>query len=405
MQSINWTLPQKLECSVQAYGWGGVGPEAYIARLLGWKAPTNPMAEIWMGAHTKAPSKIQGIGLDEWIKKFPSEILGAKAGKKLNQGLPYLFKVLSANEALSIQLHPSKGEAEKLHAKDPKNYPDDNHKPEIAIALDGLEALLGFDTLENIVAHFEAEPEMADFLGEALVSELREALGAKVEVQNQKLKKVFAELFELSQRDKPKLKTCTMAMATRLKKSKLSSPRSRWFVELQQQYPEGDVGLFCLYFLKYSTMQAGEAVFLRAGVPHAYLRGNIIECMANSDNVVRAGLTPKFVDVETLAKIVVVEQDSLKVQFGQDNGLGGKIFKVTIPEFEVHHWKNDQAEVSVDVGQLSGARILVVISGRVSCGDFCAKQGEVVLLADACKKSLQLSHSGEFYLARPNGQY
>ena len=402
MQKTDWKLAQKIDCSVQAYSWGCVGAEAYIARLLNWTAPTLPMAEIWMGAHSKAPSKVSGLGLDEAIRQCPDEILGSLCVKKFGQGLPYLFKVLSAKEALSIQLHPSKSEAELLHAKDPKNYPDDNHKPEIAIALDQLEALLGFDSLKNIVRNLEAEPEIAIFLGSHWVKDLNLARNSTLEQQNQVLKKCFAELFALSLSERAKLKTSTASMAERLKRQKDLSPRGRWFVELQQLYPEGDVGLFCLYFLKYATLNAGEAVFLKAGVPHAYLRGNIIECMANSDNVVRAGLTPKFVDVETLAKIVVVEQEALKQQLPETNNLGGQCFKVAVPEFEVHHWKSSAKALHIEAGQLSGPRIIMVTSGTVTCGSFCAKKGEVILLADVCKVALELSASGEIFMARPN---
>jgi mannose-6-phosphate isomerase len=403
MTQPNWTLPHKLTCRIQSYAWGCTGPDAYLAQLMGLEHPESPLAELWMGAHTKIPSVLDGQGLDAHIKSNANSICGEACLRKFGMGLPYLFKILSARESLSIQLHPSKTEAEGLHAKDPKNYPDDNHKPEIAIALDSLEALLGFESLSRIVQHLDQEPELAEFLGAQHVQALRSALNLTTEKQNAILKAVFTALFELSQTQKKLLKSCTTKMAQRLRQKNDGAPRSKWFIELQQQYSEGDVGLFCLYFLKYCTLQPGEGVFLKADVPHAYLRGNIVECMANSDNVVRAGLTPKFVDVETLSQIVIVEQDSLNSQHSTDNGLGGGVFKVVVDEFEVHHWKNTQAQtVAIELSQLSGPRILVMLSGSLTSRDFCAQKGQVVLLADACKENMELSVGGEFYLARPN---
>jgi mannose-6-phosphate isomerase len=362
------------------------------------------MAELWMGAHVNAPSKVSGEGLDAHIKNFATEILGSEGREKFGDRLPYLFKVLSSKEALSIQLHPNKQEAEELHARDPEHYPDDNHKPEIAIAIEPLEALLGFDSIDNIVSSLDQHPEMAGFIGQAGVERLRSVLGAADEDQVSALRSVFTSMFESIESRQSDLKAATSSMANRLRDEQGDDPRASWFCSLQAQYAEGDVGLFCLYFLAYRTLQPGEGVFLKADVPHAYLKGTIIECMANSDNVVRAGLTPKFLDVQTLSDIVLVELEPLKVQVAETNGIGGGLYQVPVDELEVHHFEctGEDGEREFPIQSLKGARIAVCTRGSGSFGDSASFQkGDVFLLADVCSAPLNLSAGSEVFLAKP----
>lgn len=401
---IDWSVPQKLDCVIQNYAWGCEGDDAYLAKLCGVEDVSKPMAELWMGAHVNAPSKVSGEGLDAHIKNFATEILGSEGREKFGDRLPYLFKVLSSKEALSIQLHPNKQEAEELHARDPEHYPDDNHKPEIAIAIEPLEALLGFDSIDNIVSSLDQHPEMAGFIGQAGVERLRSVLGAADEDQVSALRSVFTSMFESIESRQSDLKAATSSMANRLRDEQGDDPRASWFCSLQAQYAEGDVGLFCLYFLAYRTLQPGEGVFLKADVPHAYLKGTIIECMANSDNVVRAGLTPKFLDVQTLSDIVLVELEPLKVQVAETNGIGGGLYQVPVDELEVHHFEctGEDGEREFPIQSLKGARIAVCTRGSGSFGDSASFQkGDVFLLADVCSAPLNLSAGSEVFLAKP----
>jgi mannose-6-phosphate isomerase len=400
--SIDWTAPQLAICKVQDYAWGCKGPDAYIAKLMGLKNTDSPMAELWMGAHPKAPAIIQGESLFNACQKESFHILGPDITKKFGQ-LPYLFKVLSAGDALSIQLHPNKKEAEELHQKDPSHYPDDNHKPEIAIALDELEALLGFESIQDLISNIKNHPELQAFLGHESLESLEKAQGEEQEAQLREIKRLFSRLFSLSLSHTSQLKELTEKMAQRLQQQNHLNDKDRWFCKLQKVYPEGDVGLFCLYFLCFRTLKAGEGVFLKADVPHAYLSGNIIECMANSDNVVRAGLTPKFVDIETLANIVLVESEPLKVQTETDNGLGGGVFKVPVPEFEVHHWNSDERELDIQLSKIGGPRFVIVTEGAAhfssESGGLDAKKGDVIFLADACSSHMRLPPKSHIYLA------
>jgi len=398
--TVDWCRPQRAESEVMDYPWGETGPDAFIGRLTG-DDNEAPKAELWMGAHPKAPSMVAGEGLDQWFSKRP-ELLGKESLSIYPEGLPYLFKVLSAAKPLSIQLHPNKKEAEELHARDPEHYPDDNHKPEIAIALEEHEALIGFDALEELLVLFELYPELTSLLDEVALSKLKNSLGENDNAKKELLKKAFNSLFKVAEDTPEKIKEAAIKLSERLSSKDKRTEKEDWFLKLASEGEETDAGLFCLFFLNYRVLQPGEGVFLKADVPHAYLRGNIIECMANSDNVVRAGLTPKFIDVKTLSRIVQVELEPLEVQRGESNGLGGEVFRVPVKEFEVHHWTSEGEEMSVNLAGLLGPRMVVVLRGTVAFreGETFSK-GEVFFMSNLCSASMKLAKETEIYLARP----
>src|SRR6516162_10200615 len=165
--------PYLMHNQVQNYEWGTHDDEAYIAALLGiTPEPGKPYAELWMGAHPKAPSSVlvdrKQIPLDQWIAAHPQELLGATVAARFGKRLPFLFKVLAAGEALSIQAHPNKVQAKVLRENDPEHYPDDNHKPEIAIAIDALTALMGIKPFDELANSLWRYPEIAGFVGTEL---------------------------------------------------------------------------------------------------------------------------------------------------------------------------------------------------------------------------------------------
>ena len=172
-----YARPYKLKNKIQNYEWGTKNNKAFIPGFLGIPAePDVPYAELWIGAHPKAPSEIEIDGilypLNKVIEQFPVERLGQYASEKFGNKFPYLLKVLSAARALSIQTHPNKKQAVKLHAADPVNYPDDNHKPEIAIALDSLTAIAGFRPVIDIIANLKKYPQLQKFASEAFIEKL-----------------------------------------------------------------------------------------------------------------------------------------------------------------------------------------------------------------------------------------
>ena len=295
--------PYLLSNTIQHYAWGTKGNEAFLPKLLGFESQADmAYAELWMGAHSKAPSQIkienEFYSLEKLIQQFPNEILGKRVADKFG-ALPFLLKVLSAGEALSIQAHPSREQAKKLHFNGPLNYPDDNHKPEIAIVLDHLTALVGLKDKENLAFVFKDYPEIYDFLGDKVKREYAKKAGPGLAARL-----VYSSYMERAVDNPYEFEKAVDALNRRIEKRSNLSEEEKLFLEMQQKYGPRDVGLFSIFLLNLVHLNAGEALFLPAGIPHAYIRGNIVECMANSDNVVRAGLTYKFTDVKTLLEIL-----------------------------------------------------------------------------------------------------
>ncbi len=292
--------PYRLKNAVQNYGWGGKDENAYIANLLGIDpVPGKPYAELWMGVHPKSPSfiidpNLGPLSLASWISENKPERLSLNASPSFSAGLPYLLKVLSAGEALSIQAHPNKQQAERLHLLDPEHYPDDNHKPEIAVALDHLEALIGFVSDGEFLALLKLIPEIESLINK----DLRPASNLKEGIQR---------LFKIREQDGDSISNAIGKLQERLIKMSHPSESESLFLEQSGLRDANDIGLLFLFFLNRVNLGPGEAVFLAPGVPHAYLKGNIIECMANSDNVVRLGLTDKYCDAKALSEILVYD--------------------------------------------------------------------------------------------------
>ncbi|KAK1756681.1 mannose-6-phosphate isomerase [Echria macrotheca] len=307
----------RLQCGVNSYDWGKKGQSSAAARFAA-ATPSEelsiqddrPYAELWMGTHPSNPSKDLTTGrtlLD--LVQDNQALLGPSVAARYSKKLPFLFKVLSINKALSIQAHPNKKLAEQLHARDPKNYPDDNHKPEMAIAITPFEGLCGFRPVEEIAFFLKEVPALRQLIGDASADEFVTAVGADSDPSKLKkaLQKVFGQVMSSSESD--------MAAAAKILAESASaagadfagggvtatsgSVLAELVTRLYGQFGP-DYGLFVLFFLNYVTLQPGEALFLQADDIHAYVSGDIMECMASSDNVVRAGFTPKFKDVDTL---------------------------------------------------------------------------------------------------------
>ena len=327
--------PYKLFNKVQNYDWGTKNDNAFIPKFLGVEPVKDlPYAELWIGAHPKAPSEIEIEGtrypLNLVIDNFPLEVLGNRVSKKYNGKFPFLLKVLSAARALSIQIHPNKKQAVILHAKDPKNYPDDNDKPEIAIALDSLTAIVGFRPAKQIKEIFIKCPELKDFIGgnnyEMLIdTDDENKLKENIEI-------VYKTIMNEAD-DKEKLESVINKLVEKFSAQSHLTLEEEQFL-IQQKLYGCDVGLLSFFFFNIIQLKPGQAFFTAAGVPHAYIKGNIIECMANSDNVVRAGLTNKFKDVDTLLEIMNYSFGEIEI-INKQQKLDEVVFKTTAAEFEV----------------------------------------------------------------------
>jgi len=374
--------PYILRNSIQHYDWGTRGKNAFIPKLLHIKSEKNkPYAELWMGTHPKASSRMVNNGreftLTEVIRQYPKEMLGSKTAKKFSNTLPFLFKVLSANEALSIQAHPNKRQAIILHKKDPANYPDPNQKLEIAIALDSLTALVGFMPFNQIMQTLKKYPQIHHFIGEKYLkisgeshSEFISEPHLKMLKQSAKggqhdekiiVKNILTALSKKSVSDEEALKQTIQKLNDRIRKKRNKTELEQHFIKLYKKY-NTDVGLLILFFLNLVHLRRGEAIFTNPGVPHAYLKGNILECMSNSDNVIRAGLTPKFKDLNTLLKVLTFELGSPNILKGQKQK-NHVSYKTAAKEFVIQLYNPGKSEL--EFNDQSGPRILLILDGKI----------------------------------------
>jgi mannose-6-phosphate isomerase len=358
--------PYLLKGKIQDYAWGTKNDNAFIPQFLNIAIEKDkPYAELWMGSHSKAPAELvindNNIPLDKLIREFPDNILGSRVYSRFN-GLPFLFKVLSAGEALSIQAHPNKEQAKILHTRDPQHYPDDNHKPEIAIALSELTALAGFKTFSQIIAILENYPEITTYIGPEILQEMKQVENSSVLLHKQLLKKMYRVLMKRSLSHQDILLKAIEDLERRLLQKEDLTEAEEIFFELRKIYPGPDSGLFSLFLLNLVHLKPGEGLFLKAGLPHAYLRGNIVECMANSDNVVRAGLTPKFQDVDTLIEILTYEMRPIEIQKGAIN-FGELVYNTPVAEFQISRLDLNQKPV---VQKTNSLQILLVTLGQIT---------------------------------------
>ncbi|ODV61090.1 mannose-6-phosphate isomerase PMI40 [Ascoidea rubescens DSM 1968] len=385
----------RLECGFQNYDWGKLGQESAVAQFISNSNPeieissTTPYAELWMGTHPTKPSFNYNTSnkLIDIISSDPERYLGSHIAKSFNNDLPFLFKVLSIEKVLSIQAHPDKNLAKLLNQNDPKNYPDNNHKPEMAIALTKFEGFCGFKPLTEIHYYISNIPELLNLIGG---SESLNYFNQNIQfnsnspINKKILKLLFSNLMNSNQND-------ISLNSTNLIKRVQSNPEIFQKFDpdlpiliktLNKQFPN-DIGLFCgCLLLNYCKLNPGEAIFLKAKDPHAYISGNILECMASSDNVIRAGFTPKFKDVNVLVNNLTYNYDSVENQKlkpilnnnnrlilnsneneneNENNSL--KLYNPPIEEFEVLEINLSHPNHSLNFKKFNGPSILITTEG------------------------------------------
>ncbi|KAK3017087.1 hypothetical protein RJ639_007661 [Escallonia herrerae] len=318
----------RLRCSVKNYDWGRMGSESRVARMHSLNSGVGvvedkPYAEFWMGTHESGPSFIirsaengaaiglesGSVSLNSWIAQNP-EVLGDKVVKKWGHNLPFLFKVLSVAKGLSIQAHPDKELAEVLHKLQPNVYKDDNHKPEMVLALTEFEALCGFIRLEELKGVLQNVPEILEVIGSAYANQVlhfNEQDGE--EKAKAVLRSIFTQLMSASNSREVISKALSKLISrlTMEKKVRELTDKEELVLRLEKQYPD-DVGVIAAFLFNHVKLNAGEALYLGANELHAYIYGECVECMATSDNVVRAGLTPKNRDVKILCSMLTYKQ-------------------------------------------------------------------------------------------------
>ncbi len=299
-----------LDNKIQGYQWGSY---TALPELLDKKKVMKPMAELWLGAHHKAPSNVMtvsgNISLKELIDRFPKEILGSRAAEKFHNTLPYLFKVLAVEKPLSIQAHPdifqakkgfSEENSKKIALDSPeRNFKDDNHKPECICALTEFWALNGFRPVNEILNYID---KISCKKLDKIVGKNKDLTGSLF------IKSFFMEITAFDEADKKKVIDDVIAQSLLYSQD---DSVFHWILKLHKQYPY-DIGVLAPIYLNLVCLGPGEALFIQSGVLHAYLKGVGVELMANSDNVLRGGLTPKHVDINKL--IEVLDFTPLKVE-------------------------------------------------------------------------------------------
>ncbi|OQX29108.1 MAG: mannose-6-phosphate isomerase, class I [Spirochaeta sp. LUC14_002_19_P3] len=292
---------------VRDYAWGH---KEHIPRLLGLYWPKGkPAAELWMGAHSTTPSVIfengKKIALDGWIEKQREAALGENIAREYGR-LPYLFKLLAADKSLSIQAHPSKKEAEAGFEREnqlgiplnspQRNYKDNNHKPEIIMAISPFTAMIGFRPLSEISRRFR---QLDSFSKQGLFPEpILTALDRK---DSRSLEQLLRIMLTLNANQRGAL--LAAALDTGIYQGGWDYHQCEWVPKLAGQFPD-DIGALAPLFLNIVKLQPGEALYQPAKTLHAYLEGFGAELMANSDNVLRGGLTPKHVDADELLGVL-----------------------------------------------------------------------------------------------------
>ena len=326
----------KMQNPIKEYAWGS---RTAIAELLGEASPSPvPQAEMWMGAHPSSPSRVQPDGrgedvpLGEWIAESPAAILGPGVSARHGGKLPFLMKVLAAAEPLSIQAHPDLEQAREGFARENRlgipldaphrNYRDANHKPELICAVTPFWAMKGFRPPE------EARELLAEACGNLLQPELSHLRTG----ENQAGIKLFFEA--LMAMDKARAAKVVNGTLGRIRRQPGIIPEYEWLERLAEKYP-GDAGVLSPLFLNLIPLQKDEALYLGARELHAYLEGVGIEIMANSDNVLRGGLTPKHVDVPELLSVLRFEQSPVKILKPVEAGPGEWVYPAPSEEFSL----------------------------------------------------------------------
>lgn len=368
----------KLRPQVKAYAWGS---RTVLAELTGRPSPTEePEAELWMGAHEAAPSGIGDTTLDRLVAEDPNSLLGQQVSAHFGGRLPFLLKVLAPQTALSIQVHPNAAQA---LAAPPGTYIDDWPKPEALVAVTPFEIFAGlrrYDDIRRLVATLGI-PDLARMLEE--VADATDPVAT-----------LLANILRVDAGHAGSLVDSVVTACS----ARLAGPDAEAFdavLRVAEQFP-GDIGLVVLLLMSHRVLEPGDYVFVPAGVLHAYVRGTCVEVLANSDNIVRAGLTAKPLNIEELLRIVDVDREMVP-----QRPTAGRInsFPVEVPHFQLH--VVEPGDLPTPLPGDARPRIALALHGSVEmrCGatEFTLDAGESCFLG-AAEGPVTVNGHGTLYL-------
>ncbi len=372
---------ERLDNTIQRYAWGST---TAIASLLGQPSDGKPQAELWLGAHPSAPSKLRSGGtLEELIARSPEETLGKASVARFGPKLPFLLKVLAAAQPLSLQAHPSRIQAQAGFAREEagavardaahRNYRDANHKPEVICALTPFDALCGFRRATDSLHFFRALGLDCSFL------------------EKRGLRAYFEHVMTLPKAAQTAL-VDELVLAAQEPVVRFEA-ECKLASELNALYPH-DIGILGAMLLNLVSLAPGEALYLDAGNLHAYLRGTGVELMANSDNVLRGGLTPKHVDVNELLSVLDFSDGPVPVL--RANGVPEAVYSTPAPDFCL-----SRIELSKEKPWRlppRGPQLLLLTQGTVTLNEVSLKQGESVFVG-AEEDSIVVMGTGTLFRA------
>ncbi|MFI6743928.1 mannose-6-phosphate isomerase, class I [Nonomuraea sp. NPDC050451] len=373
--------PMRLATAIRPYDWGSV---TALPQLFGTPPTGRPQAELWMGAHPGDPSTVGGTPLNELIADDPAGTLGEPTAARFGPALPYLLKVLAIERPLSLQVHPTTEQAQAGFADedargvpidDPtRTYKDTSHKPEMVCAITPFHGLCGFRDPAATAALLDrlALPDPAPWSDLLRAGDLRT---------------VFAQMLDDS------YGPLRAQVEQALRES--DDPDLAVYGDLARACP-GDAGVTAALLLHHVNLAPGQALYLGAGIPHAYLGGIGVEIMANSDNVLRCGLTTKHIDVPELMRVVdFTPSDPHLVRPEQDTP-GEHHYRPPAPEFALTRYDLESAHT------LPGGvpQIVVCIDGEARLADLTLRPGESAFIP-AAAASTPLAGKGTTYRAAP----
>lgn len=372
--------------ALKHYDWGS---HETIARLTGRGHPTEqPEAELWFGAHVQGPASLPGLGTDlaTFVARDPRAALGAQVADRFGGQLPFLLKVLAPVRALSIQAHPDEARAA---AAPTGTYVDGWPKPEGVLAVTEFEIFAGLLGVERTA-------ELARRCGAHRLGDLIRTIAdpGRAADDDDVARRLLHRLLHLADDERAALVEDTVAAA----RGHRDDPHLGAVARIADQFP-GDPGLLVLMTMRHRILAPGEFVFVPAGVLHAYVRGAGVEVMASSDNVVRAGLTSKRIDVDELERIVDV---ALQVEpETPTEAHGWSVFPAETPFFRLHVGNADAVQGDPGVGR---PRILLALAGgaRLVCGQvtLSLSSGDAVFVG-AGEPPIVLDGAAEVLLATP----
>jgi mannose-6-phosphate isomerase len=352
---------------IREYAWGS---RTALAELLGQPSPSaRPQAELWMGAHPAAASEVRcdskWVPLGDWIRRDPEAVLGPEVARRFAGEIPFLLKVLAAARPLSLQAHPAAARARAGFEREnaagialnapQRCYRDPSPKPELLCALTPFAALCGFRPIDDIVANVDAL-RVRRLAG--LIRPLRR------ERSRENLRGFYRGLMELAASESAE----AVAEAVEAADRGYGDPAVRdWLRELAEGHP-GDPGALSPLFINLLELRPGEALFLPAGELHAYLRGTAVEIMANSDNVLRGGLTEKHVDVAELLASLSFESGRPEVLMPRVVGPVESVYETPAREFVLTVLR-PRPDAAFESAPTRSIEILLCVEGEAAVED------------------------------------